>query len=135
MGVEDWTYQEVLMFILYTDKKGGEWIPWNTPLSIQDIRENLWVRGVDNAMIDEEKGLYCPAFDLLPMFHSILLCNATRWDAVNMGWSSYQDGTFFQEWWHKYITHYKPGETQSLYWWLDQGPGWSLHGTNEALLG
>jgi len=58
------------MIILYTDKEGGEWIPFNTPMSVDDIRNNLWGPEDNGAIMDEENGfkVYIPNGDLLPQY-------------------------------------------------------------------
>jgi len=130
------------MVILFTDKEGSEWIPFNTPLSVDDIHGNLWGPD-DNGAIIEDDALYSPNGDLLPTFHSILLPDASRWDAVNTKWTFYLGSPEFHKWWDLYLINYKPGMAQasdpvSHYWWRDQGPGWTREafekGTWEKLL-
>jgi len=93
------------VIILYTETEGGEWIPFNTPLSVDDIHGNLW-GPEDNGAIIEDGALYSPNGDLLPTFHSILLPDASRWDAVNTEWTHYFGSTAFHDWWQRYITNY-----------------------------
>jgi|TARA_Y100000034_G_scaffold135640_1_gene208397 hypothetical protein len=50
------------MFILYTENEGGEWTPWNTPLSNKEIMDGLWGEG-DGGMVSEYDGITsCQAY-------------------------------------------------------------------------
>jgi len=116
--------------ILYTEKEGGEWIPFNTPMSVEEIHDNLWKQN-DDGMIVKEEGLYYPHSDVLPILHSILLPDASRWDAVNWEWISYHGGTYFKIWRAMYLEYYKPGHTDPRFWWLDQGPVRGIKGLSK----
>ena len=135
------------MFILYTDREGGEWLPWNTPVAMELIRAVLPPSGYGMSHFKDlslcppggyqpghicvgNETLFVPYADVLPPFHSILLSTAARWDATNRQWTFYICGDGFKEWWETYIANFKPEEEpeEREYWWLDQGPGWSLHG-------
>jgi len=128
------------LIILYTDHEAGEWIPFNTPVSMEDIRAIL-DRQIPTCLLgnhvgrvrvsfdhiclragkDDDTLVFVPQSDVLPVFHSILLPTATRWDVVNRRWASYICDTLFKEWWVIYIEHYESGETEPKRWWLDQG--------------
>jgi len=112
------------MVILFTETEGGEWIPFNTPLSVDDIHGNLWGPD-DNGAIIEDDALYSPNGDLLPTFHSILLPDASRWDAANTEWTYYLWGPEFDRWWERYLAGFKLEEKDVLKFWADQGPGWN----------
>jgi len=114
------------MVILYTETEGGEWIPFNTPMSAKEIHDNLWKQN-DDGMICKEDGLYYPHSDILPILHSVLLPDASRWDAVNWEWVSYRDSTEFKSWWTTYIEHYRLGIFDPTFFWRDQGPGLKIN--------
>lgn len=121
------------MTILYTDRMGGDWIPFNTPLSDEEIKETLRTENDEGEIGEGDERtnwLYYPASDLLPVFHSILLSDNSRWDAFTQRWTRYINDSFVEEWRAGYIAHYKPGERHYPYVWLDQGPGVSFMGVN-----
>ena len=135
------------MFILYTDRPQGEWKPWATyftPLDVRMIIDDAIYKSFVKAPVShcivhgikhlhrESDGtiLFVPEADTLPVFYSLLLPTAARWDVANRTWSFYVCGDRFKDWWKTYIANFKPSEEpeERKYWWLDQGPGWSVHG-------
>lgn len=119
------------MIILYTDREGGDWIPFNTPLNWAQLQEVLaWaITGErDFPAIFAKSGpknrsdILYPEGDNLPRFHSILVDDGERWDVINQKWASYKtnDGEF-RRWWNRYIADYKPFDDDREYWWRDQG--------------
>lgn len=115
------------LIILYTNQEGGHWTPFNTPLSVYEIKQFLWSEA-DNGMIQESEWFYYPNSNLLPVFHSILLPNAARWDARRQHWTGYQLSGGFVDWWRQYVNGYNPQESdldreKNIRFWKDQGPG------------
>ena len=135
------------MFLLYTDRPQGEWKPWATcfaplevrmiiddaaPFVIEKPPSSCIVHGINHIHLDSSKNVsfFVPEVDTFPVFHSILLSTAARWDAASRQWTFYVCGDHFKDWWKTYIANFKPHEEpeERKYWWLDQGPGWSVHG-------
>lgn len=113
-----------MTWILYTNAKGGDWLPFKTPLSEDCIFKNLWT-DKDNGGIDMEKGVYVPSppgTKLLPEFYSVLLSNGSRWDTDSQEWTKYQPSGQFDRLWSIYVL-YSPSERPADLFWKDQGPG------------
>ncbi len=113
------------MIILYTTEQGGDWIPWNTPRSIEELKALFPAKpgpGLSPLFVVSGECLCCdPENDELPRFYSILLPTAERWDALNMKWTSYLCGKEFKEFWAKYITNYQRRNEDPCLLWKDQG--------------
>ena len=87
------------MEIAYTTEEGGEWQYFNSPLSCLEICDILEEALEDTGTEEEPKGfpavfdsgdkgaLFFPDGDTLPKFHSILLPDGSRWDALNLEWA------------------------------------------------